>query len=187
MLPSSTVAGDSTELLRRLDWRFLLPSSTLGHVLLLGRRSGTLDAALHRFASSVTSYSDLAATAARSDEPQFDLAVLESPSSALLEQSFTVLKPAGCVYVEVIGDGSRLKGALSRTGFVHISFYWVRPDPENCVELISLSDIHPLAHVLARRGLKTFSRTGASLLRMLLLSRWSRFTGSHLCAIAQRS
>lgn len=145
------------QLVRRLDWRFLLPNPTLGDVAYLGPMSGTLPSALQQFSELLTivmpsdhSRADVAMACS------YEVVVLRSPAISAVKNVTPLLRSGGYLYWEIervsgIGHVEEYVKAVQRQGFDDIQVSWHRPDFESCLEIIPLSDPVALRFAFARR------------------------------------
>lgn len=159
------------QVVRRLDWRFLLPEPRLRRVACLGCQDAALLAALKTFSDSL-------AVLSRPEGPvppevrehTFDLVVAGSPHRPVLERAATLLAPGGHLYCEIdraawfrsTGRGrspSRLPGfgpiravsaMLRRLGLDGIRIHWHHPDFEACQRIIPLREPEAVAYLFAR-------------------------------------
>jgi len=145
------------QLVRRLDWRFLLPNPKLNRVLYLGERCEPLISALSHFSKSFCVYA--------SENPLlgFDLAVVRSRKFSDVGKAYELLDHDGHLYWEMTRargfdllptfwqkNGQREsrafwnleknREALQRIGFTNIEVYWHRPNFENCLDIVPLQD-----------------------------------------------
>ncbi|MEZ4663921.1 MAG: hypothetical protein R2911_40830 [Caldilineaceae bacterium] len=143
---------------RRLDWRFLLPDSTLGQVGYLGQVDAQLVQALAQFAENVAAVS-------RGDgvSKQYDLVVAGRPNYAELAQAVSLVRPGGYLYVETSGllwvkNFTNIKGlqkvftrwrlwspqahvrVLTGLGMHNVTAYWCWPNFAACTRMTPLDD-----------------------------------------------
>jgi hypothetical protein len=115
-------------LLRRVDWRFLLPDPEPGRTVCF-----TADADL-RYAVALVSRS----TADPQSRPlnDCDLAVLVDPKPATLHAAWTALRPGGVCYAEWharwMGGLHAVRQRLEAAGFGHVRFYCPWRAPPRC-------------------------------------------------------
>lgn len=110
-------------LLRRVDWRFLLPDPNLRRVLCL---SQALEDPVRQVSAEVITRE--AAETAR----DCDLAVAADPGAEALSRAWSALRPLGSLYSEWRRPEGGWKGVASRlasAGFEDVRCWWVRPDP----------------------------------------------------------
>ncbi len=145
------------QLCRRLDWRFLLPSSDLGNVAYLGREKIGLTAALAKFSKSLTVISSgKASRIANVHTNRFDLAVVTSPTASNFSTAYSLLKNGGYLYAEVGFLADRIKSFgsyrsdLVKAGFTNAHTYWHRPNFEGCREIVPVENKFALDYVLSR-------------------------------------
>ena len=164
--------------LRRVDWRFLLPSPHPHRALCRG--AGAL-------ADAVASIADEVIAEGR----DCDLAVAEDPDAATLTELRDALRPGGSCYTEWhprIGGARQVEGKLRAVGFVDVTCY--RPWPASTelpVYWIPLSAPGAAAYVRVRRRLRggrvrRLLAGARQRVRDLLRARYGR----PICAIARR-
>jgi hypothetical protein len=116
--------SEENELLRRVDWRFLLNQEREPTVVSVA--SGRLGKALELVSTAVT---PLAATAGPSD-----LAVVVNPGRRALSAAFDALRAGGELYAEwslpTPGGPARARRRLEAAGFTTVRCYWPWPRPE---------------------------------------------------------
>lgn len=161
---SPIMIGDAAHLTRRLDWRFLLPTSHLGRVAYIGPGKGALLPALTHFCDHL---------ALPRQQPvgrgSVDLLVAQSVSREQLASSLDTLSTGGVVYWE-ISPLHRMFGPdyrhLERLGLETLNTFWHYPDFERCEVITPLTAPAALAWLAARRLRGTDRRT------LLRASRW---------------
>ena len=118
-LAPGTPEAVRNQVLRRLDWRFLLNEPNPGAVYsLVPQQSGSLWNALQAFPHTYT-------------QPA-ELAVVCDANSAQLRAAFEALRPGGELYGEwrlPIGGVHRLQARLAEAGFTNVACYWAWPPP----------------------------------------------------------
>jgi hypothetical protein len=162
------------QLVRRLDWRFLLPNPILGDVAYVGSMEGTLPNALQTFSELVTIV--LPSDSPRSDvEPgySYETVVLRSGGVAAVRKAKPLVAPGGYLYWEVeraarIDHVRRYVKAVDQLGFDHIQVHWHRPDFETCLEMIPLTDSKALRFAFARCHESTAKRLKFAAGRVLM-------------------
>ncbi len=129
------------QLVRRLDWRFLLPEPNLKRVGYVGESDPALVTALKYFADDVEMLNSAAP-----ERPPFDLIVARAQRAAEIEFVFDWLKAGGCLYWEILPKNflsppriEKIAGELSRIGFVEIHAQWHRPSFERALHIIPLA------------------------------------------------
>jgi len=186
------------QLIRRLDWRFLLPDPVLRHVAFLGDDDPELTQGLRR-TSRALSLLDLHWRFPEGQEPRFDTVVLRSARLQDADRAARLVHPGGCLYWEIepsrlaLGNAGlrerlfphpadrqaptslvRLRSHLGQLGFTHVQFHWHRPSFRGAVEIIPLEDEGILRFVLDGRGARfpgRVKRLGARWLLQLGLLR----------------
>jgi hypothetical protein len=136
-------------LLRRIDWRFLLPESGPTSILCLSED----------LAEPLRLISRVARTAAPERPPQgFDLAVASDPSEEALATAWAALRAGGSVYTEwrsrLPGGWNAVASSLRLAGFEDVRCYWPRPDPSRAPATIwiPLEAREPLDYYRTRRA-----------------------------------
>lgn len=119
--PAKTAEAARNELLRRADWRFLLPNATPARVLCLAQ--GTLAAAVQAVAHETV----------RNAAPRTcELAVAVNPTRDELRQMWEALAPGGALYVEwtmPLFTLGTIRDELRKAHFEHAKLYWAYPFP----------------------------------------------------------
>lgn len=157
-LPSPTPSDE----IRRLDWRFLLPTPELKRVFFLGPPSSSLLRALWAYGCDVVT-SPPAPLRGASDRivGQYDVCVLQSPEQTDVELAARLVGPGGWLYWEIT-RGNPLMAAwrnvratphskdlrshsltsarrlLERSGLRAITTSWHHPDFDSCRRIIPL-------------------------------------------------
>jgi hypothetical protein len=172
---------------RRVDWRFLLPSPALGRVLYVGTGQSELRRALGRFSGAVVALGDAdPAGGSVRGWKAFDLIVVEGGNSDVIRKSLPLLRPGGAVYWEftrpplsfIRRHPRRYMDSLAPFGLTEIDVYWPRPDFDTCIELV------PIARDFALRFV--FDRTHETLKGRLKLAIGRFLAHSGLLAFAIR-
>jgi hypothetical protein len=140
--------------LRRVDWRFLLPTPVIDRVLFVGPGESALYDALQACATEVICAADAGRDDARDPPRPFDLCVVESGDSSQLERAARLLRPGGWLYWEsaLRGRVSRRRRVLDRAGLRCISAWWHRPSFDLCQAIIPLDGPAPVLHLLRARA-----------------------------------
>jgi hypothetical protein len=174
-------------LLRRVDWRFLLPSPRAERCVCFA--TGMLADAVGLIADRVWQPGEVPSDAA------CDLAVAADPGADTLRTAWRTLQPGGWLYAEwharisTITFGARRK--LEGAGFVDVSFYAPQPDPAKSAPSVWLpiaSDgavRHHVTHAVRPRG-GWLRRTAQRLCARLWLAHRHLRIASPLCAIARK-
>src|SRR5579864_7920986 len=112
-------------LLRRVDWRFLLPHAMVDGLVHAGAEA-RLVSALSLVSQRVEALESAASASA-------DLAVLVDPNQRTLRAASRALRPCGTLYVEwtspLRGGVRALRQRLQASGFVDAAYYWAWPPP----------------------------------------------------------
>lgn len=174
--------GRDSRLVRRLDWRFLLPEPRLGHVVYLGPGDDALVAALRESSESCTVlplHADVHSPGG-GVEALFDLAVVQAPRRYTFQRMRSLLVEGGSVYCELSRVSwlhaarsvlrnrgrsrpetpQRIRHLLRELGFQDVQVYWHHPDFERCRRIVPLGTSVAVEHFFD--GGRTLSR----------LSRW---------------
>jgi hypothetical protein len=162
------------QLVRRLDWRFLLPNPVLGDIAYIGSMGGTLPRALQQFSDMLTIVlpSDLSSADVKCG-CSYETVVLQSSAVAAVKDVKPLLAPGGYLYWEVerasgIDHVRKYMKAARRMGFDDIQIYWHRPDFETCLEMIPLTNSRALRFAFARRQESTTKRLKFAAGRLLV-------------------
>jgi hypothetical protein len=195
-LPATAVdalpEAERNALLRRADWRFLLPDPQPRRALCLARGG------LARAVSHISDISDTAEEIAGHAEeaPGWDLAVLSAPSETELRQAWEGLRPGGTLYVErPAARARRMLRQLAADADRALAFYWPWPWLSRARLWLPLEVPEARAHLLESLHLLTGTvpppgaarRAASALLRQagtLHLRRGPRFP---VCAVTIKS
>jgi hypothetical protein len=173
--------AERNRIMRRADWRFLLPGPTPERGICLA--SGLLADATRAISGSLVTpgQGDVRGTC--------DLAVAVNPSAALLRQACEALRPGGALYVEWSrwrrpGDVRR---ELGRMGFESVNCYAPRPTPGRGAEVwVPLESDGAVRHFLAEQSRR--QRGARALLQAARGALWRAGQGlrwaSPICAVA---
>ena len=122
-LANAAAESERNRVLRRADWRYLLPRAEAARVLCLG------GAELREACAVVGSQVDDAIVPGAS----YDLVVAENPDPTTLRRMAGALKPDGSCYTEWTGlwprGAARVRRALERAGFRAARTYEPWPSP----------------------------------------------------------
>ena len=134
-------------LLRRVDWRFLLPCpSPVTSICFAGGR----------IAKAVERISERLADPRRGVQEECDLAVAINPHQSTLVEAWDALRPGGCCYVEwyspFAGGTAGIRRRMEAVGFESVTCYWPWPSPGlACAHLwLPLEAPGALHHLLIR-------------------------------------
>lgn len=118
-------------LLRRVDWRFLLPNPSPARSICFA--GGELRDAVTLISGSTA---DAGPNAGPNAHGEFDLAVALDPGPATLRASFEALRPGGSCYTEWysrrIGAVRQIPRAFKAMGFAGVCCYRPWPSPHGC-------------------------------------------------------
>ncbi len=172
-------------LLRRVDWRFLLPNPQPKRIACFA--SGLL--------ADAVALLDGAKTGEPSGSPaECDLVVAVNPDQAMLQLAWATLSPGGVCYTEWrhpwAGGAQGVRRQLTAAGFTDVVCYWAWPWPErgNPLFWLPLEAPQALRYFLANRP--PSRAWGMRMARMLYRTLWrmglrTRFV-TPICAIAQK-
>jgi hypothetical protein len=176
---------ERNRLLRRADWRFLLPVAAPWKSICFA--DGPL-------AEATAAVSDLCASACEPGESPHDcdLAVALDPTARTLSRAFAALRPGGACYVEWAGawrGPAGVRRRLEAAGFQEVACYAPRPGPDRGAEVwVPLDSDGAVRHFLSRK-----SRRRAGVPRLLQHLRWVLWQSSSrlrfafpLCTVARR-
>ena len=176
--PSGALAPSrdaSLQVVRRLDWRFLLPEPRLDRVAYLGPGEDPLLSALRACSQSLAIVPD--DPDARGDglrDGSFEVAVVQSPRPRALARAAALPRRGGWLYCELsrpavwnlarlsrhrgARDAERVRGLpharalLEELGFGEVEAHWHYPDFERCAWLVPVDPPAAVAFFLARAG-----------------------------------
>jgi hypothetical protein len=143
---SAPVAGvqDDAVVVRRADWRYLLPDPWLGRVAYPEPRD-------ERLVEALELVSDEVECPAITDLEGFDLVVLTGDDRRALDAAADRVPAGAWIYAEGSGQAAAsLARALRRRGFEDVAAHWLWPDAERCKEIVPLQPT-ALRHALGRR------------------------------------
>jgi Ser/Thr protein kinase RdoA (MazF antagonist) len=177
--PARLSRDERLQLVRRLDWRFLLPETALGRVAIAGRGTEELARALGAFAASVTSFGDSTTGQRVADLPPFDGVVLRGVPLAEAPAALRLLCPGGWLYWEFAAwqeVPSRVRRQLAAAGFEAVALQWHRPDFTRCMDIVPLGERALVNAILSRDTERPAKRAAAAAARLLqragMLERW---------------
>lgn len=198
--PQTQVAA--VQQLRRLDWRFLLPTPHLGRILFLGRPDSALLDALRVCGHDVASRPGGSPGVLSRAGVQYDVCVTQSAERADLTAAAASLAPGGWLYWELgrrgalsasnarradrfeSGGSRRARRAMQEEGFRAISEWWHYPDFETCQSIIPLDGGAGVSHFLRTRG----APVGTTLAALVTIGRrWMRGFAPAVSFVAQRA
>jgi hypothetical protein len=146
------------ELVRRIDWRFLLPDPRPLHVAILGTDAGSLLQAWGALGIAVTRLET-------GEEREFDLVMLRGAPASAAHVARTALRSGGTIYWEIesrAGLGWNRAASLARRvadlGFADVALHWHRPSFERCLEIVPLQAPAVVECVLRPRTQDAMSR-----------------------------
>ncbi len=188
-------------IIRRLDWRFLLPTPELGRIAFLGsvEADPSLLVALQTFSQSLDILS--ASHTPLPTDPGYDLVVVRQPYAGPLHQVREWIRPAGHLYIEAWGvihprgwrnvlhtrslhGRPRLPADYYRQlyplGFRHIRCFAHWPNFQAGTRIIPLDSPVVWPYVLRQKGLL------AALIRLAFTRKWHHALVPHFSIIAQK-
>ena len=127
--PPGVPDAERNRILRRADWRFLLPTPAPSRSICFA--SGLLAEATRAISGA------LVAPGQEDARESCDLAVAVDPSAATLRHAREALRAGGALYVEWSGWNrpSDIRRKLERTGFASVTCYAPRPTPVRGAEV----------------------------------------------------
>jgi len=194
---ASRAAGTDLAAVRRLDWRFLLPSPDLGRVASVGAAPPSVVAALEACGAEVVPVGDVASNAVAVGDGRYPngfdhvIVFLTHPVGAgafpspvfrnlvIWQSALDLLRPGGWLVVEVHGlasprglrrpvDPRAWAMALARLGLSDVAAHWHWPDFERCTQIVPLGEPAALSLALARTGTGFSARLMATAGRLAL-------------------
>lgn len=174
------------DLLRRVDWRFLLPAVTV---------RSTIAFADGRLGDAVRAFFDATVAGAAPSRGVFDLAVLADARAGQVRAAWDALRPGGVCYCEWrsprLGGVNRVRRELHAAGFANVRCYWPWPLSHRRTPLfwVPLSAPRTLRHLLevGPTGYSRWRRLRRGLLYAAWrLALWLRVSFP-VCAIATKA
>ena len=164
-------------ILRRADWRFLLPDP---------RPARSICFADGLLAQAVAAVSDQLIEPAAHAIDDCDLAVARNPDRQTLQAAWAALRPGGACYVEwtspLMGGPVKIRQRLEAMGFTQVSYYWSWPPPDRASTLywLPIESPHVVRYLLANRtsGHGLLNRAGNKVLEEV----WRLGLSLHLLA-----
>ena len=157
--------AEARQLVRRLDWRFLLPDPRLRRVAYLGPDGCLLARALEAFSDSLRVFAG--------DGPErevTDVLVAHAARWSDIDAAAAGLVPGGMLYWEMARGRDRLGtnpvAWLKQRGFTDIQTHWHYPGFETCRQIVPLDDAAACASLLREH----FASVDRAVL--LAFSRW---------------
>lgn len=149
------------QLVRRVDWRFLLPTATLQRVLFVGPNDSLHQQAIRQVAQALDTVETAACCTHACADKNYDVVVLTTPPAGEMKYVSPCLAPGGFLYCEIARRPGMPLGWLRHTprsyarqaaalGFEEIRLCWHRPDFPACREMIPLDRPEVLAFVFSR-------------------------------------
>jgi len=168
-------------LLRRADWRFLLPDPRPGRLLCVG--STELRDACSAIGARVDTTPD-------SDDGLYDAVVLSEADDQTIATAAARLRPGGSLYGEWrAGAVNEVRHRLARAGFADVGCYHPWPDPP-VTEIWVPADAPWTFDYFETVDRHVYSgarhRFGTRVRRALARRRLARTSGTLLCAVAQK-
>jgi aminoglycoside phosphotransferase (APT) family kinase protein len=164
--------------IRRVDWRFLLPSAAFGTVAVVGPADDAVLGGLEQIAERIVR----AAGGGAPGDPAPDLVVTIAATRPVLKEALRLVPEGGWIYAGAGPRGTRgrapvreVAAALRSAGFIDIRRSWHWPSEPAALEIVSLDDAPAVRLALARRRSGRAARFKATLagvaLRLHLLER----------------
>lgn len=173
--------ADSLDVVRRVDWRFVLPDPSLGRVAYLPPHEAALAEAL-----GLVSAGEVALDVPVGATEAYDAVVLTGGARDQARAAWELLRPGGWVYAEIPGRAAGPLGrALRAAGFVDVTAYWLWPRAGACMEIVPLEP-QAIRHVLGRRDPGARIRVRARVARALADARLFRFAVRDACVVGRR-
>jgi hypothetical protein len=152
-------------ILRRADWRFLLPDP---------RPARSICFANGLLAQAVAEISDYVIEPTTRSAGDCDLAVAINPTQQTLQAAWAALQPGSACYIEwtspLAGGPTRLRQQLESIGFIEVRCYWpwLPPDRASTLYWLPIESPHIVQYFLANRkpGRGLLSRTWSRFLEM---------------------
>ena len=141
--------GTLNRLLRRADWRFLLPDP---------RPARSICFANGLLAQAVAAISDKVIEPTSRSIGDCALAVARNPDRQTLQAAWAALRPGGACYVEwtspLAGGPAKIRQRLEAIGFTQVTCYWPWPWPDRASTLywLPIESPHVIQYVLASRA-----------------------------------
>ncbi len=196
-----SASDPALQVVRRIDWRFLLPDPSLGQVAYMRPTDGTLLESLRLFSESLTVIGMPRPQVGTTG--QYDLVVASRPSYEALQEAADLVRPGGFLYIEAYGllhhagwrwgvRGRWLRkpadyvDAIRGLGLIEVRAHWHWPDFESCTKIVPLDDQAALLHVFTHHGRGTRARLRAGLGRWVLWSGLLAFVVPCFSIVAHR-
>jgi antigen flippase len=180
--PAATTAGGDLRVLRRVDFRFLLPHIRLGSTLLVDCGEPDLRAGLALCSSKLTDVSSVS----EAQPGGYDVVIAAHPGPASAAVLFTLVRPGGWLYLEVPGLVHRGRqrwfraprwwaGRLRAAGYEDVGCHWHAPSFRKCSMMAPLDDSAAVRHLLDRHEGSTYGRLMSLAGRIVLRARLEDF------------
>jgi hypothetical protein len=186
-----TAAQAPLEDWRALDWRMLLPTGELHHVVYVGDAAGPGVAALSTLASELQILPR--ARAAGVSPTGADVVVVADARASRdeeLRRWLAALRPGGWLVLPVrarrLRAASGWRARARRCGFASVAAYWNAPSFDRCSYVVSVDDRHGIRAVLARHQGVRLGRAKAAAARALLTGGAFGLVARDIIVIAQR-
>jgi hypothetical protein len=171
-------------LLRRVDWRFLLPSARVGRTVCFGG---------DELARALSLVSDVVLHPSLAEAGSCDLAVAVDPDDVVLEAAWRALRPGGSLYAEWYsvraGSLRRILRRVRASGYERPRAYFAWPSPRRAASIVWIP--HDCTH--ARRYYLETRVRGEGVRRITSGFLRAVWTGARsvgmvrpLCVVAQR-
>jgi hypothetical protein len=145
----------ATDLLRRVDWRFLLPNPAPGRVLIIGDETKNVVEACRTIFENVEHAPD----ASQASQASCELIVAVDLTPALAKQIIGARNHCSLIYGELPEEIGRrpfrrlssLQAQFVAAGFSEVTFYWHYPDFDHCTHIFSCGEPTSLRWYARRR------------------------------------
>jgi hypothetical protein len=176
---------------RALDWRMLMPTAELRHVVYVGDAAGPGVAALSSLANELQIVPP--APAAAMWPTGADVVVVADARGCRYEDMrrwLAALRPGGWLVLPVrarrLRPASGWRARARRCGFASVAAYWNAPSFDRCSYIVSVDDRHGIRAVLARHQGVPLGRAKAAAARALLAGGAFGLVARDITVIARR-
>lgn len=175
---------------RALDWRMLLPTGELGHVVYVGDAAGPGVAALGSLARELQVLPTARADAVSAGADVVVVADARGCGDEEMRRWLAALCPGGWLVLPVrarrVRPASDWRRRARRCGFASVAAYWHAPSFDRCSYVVSVDDRHGIRAVLARHQGVRLGRAKAAAARALLAGGAFGLLARDVVLIAQR-
>ena len=189
--PAATAAHAPLEDWRALDWRMLLPTGELRHVVYVGDAAAPGVAALGSLASKLQIVPmGRAATVSPTGADVVVVADARGYRDEEMRRWLAAIRPGGWLVLPVRGrrlrPASGWRARARRCGFESVAAYWNAPSFDRCSYVVSVDDRRGIRAVLARHQGVRLGRAKAVAARALLAGGAFGLVARDIIVIAQR-